>query len=277
MDTKYTVSKEIIARDFVLAAHGKMDNDRIDAVVESLVSTTPAYYAKGNFQSIVFYLHCHIIIPSQNAMQFNGNAGGITGIGGGIIFGDVYTNDLDRLFSNTISFQYNILSVYTTLLFFDAYSNLLGHFQSGGFSTTGLGTGGGSGGWTSDNIPIPSPTVPATGNQMLPGQILMPGHSITSINGRYKLCYQADCNLVLSVDGTLYWSSGTLGRPAGVCIMQLDGNLVIRDSDGQPIWATNTWNFPDSYLVVQDDSNMVIYRSNGKALWATGSGGRVGG
>jgi hypothetical protein len=106
----------------------------------------------------------------------------------------------------------------------------------------------------------------ARGDRMQPGQVLNPGESIASANGRFRFSYQADGNLVLYRDKAALWASGTNGRGVGVCIMQADGNLVLYTSDGTALWASGTSGFPGSYLVVQDDGNVAIYRP---ALWST--------
>ncbi|MCD4766367.1 MAG: hypothetical protein K8R34_07640 [Methanosarcinales archaeon] len=114
----------------------------------------------------------------------------------------------------------------------------------------------------------------AQGDDMQPGEVLNPGQSISSINGRYTFVYQDDGNLVLyrNQDRKPLWASGTYGRPAQVCIMQGDGNLVIYDPDGQPIWSSDTWHDPGSRLIVQDDGNVVIYRPDNTPVWATKTG-----
>jgi hypothetical protein len=151
--------------------------------------------------------------------------------------------------------------------------------------------------WYSDNIPILShgqidrirsilnervdrgpinirklwpPTGPtAHGDDMQPGEVLNPDESINSPNGRYNFVYQSDANLVLYRirDGMPLWASNTAGRPAGVCIMQTDGNLVIYQPDWQPIWASATSNYPGSQLFVQDDGNVVIYIPSDQPVW----------
>jgi hypothetical protein len=76
-----------------------------------------------------------------------------------------------------------------------------------------------------------------------PGDSLRVGDSITSANGRYLFVYQADSNLILYKnyrfqDRKYLWASNTWDKPAGVCIMQPDGNLVMFDSNQQPVWAS---------------------------------------
>jgi hypothetical protein len=119
-------------------------------------------------------------------------------------------------------------------------------------------------------VPAGLPTGPtATGAQMRPGEILSPGQSIASPNGRYRFIYQGDGNLVLYDGGRPTWASNTAGKPTGVCIMQGDGNLVIYDPGPHPIWASNTNGHNGSGLVLQDDGNVVIYDPGGHAVWAT--------
>jgi hypothetical protein len=93
----------------------------------------------------IFFLKWQVTITGGKT--FDGTSGGITTIGGGALFGDVYTDDLNRLYSNTKSFEYNAAFAYTSLLFFDGNANLLGHFESGSVSTI-AGVGGGSGSWS---------------------------------------------------------------------------------------------------------------------------------
>ena len=55
------------------------------------------------------------------------------------------------------------------------------------------------------------------------------GQSLISTDGRYRLVYQGDGNLVLydDVDRSAPWSSGTAGWTTGQVVMQTDGNFVI--------------------------------------------------
>lgn len=91
---------------------------------------------------------------------------------------------------------------------------------------------------------------------------------LTSVNGRYRLTYQADGNLVLSddVEQVVTWSSGTTGTGAGSLTIQSDGNLVMRDSAGEVVWATYTQARALTRLVLQDDGNLVL-SSGSSLLW----------
>lgn len=139
------VSKEIIAHDFHVAMNGKLDNELIHAAKNQILSTTASYPAKGSSVSMIFYLQFQVNI--DNGKSFNGKAGGISTPGGGALFGDVYTDDINRLYSSTVSFQFTSTPVYLSLIFFDNHSNVLGTFQSGSVSTV-TGVGGGSGSWS---------------------------------------------------------------------------------------------------------------------------------
>ena len=55
--------------------------------------------------------------------------------------------ELERLYRDTDSFEVNVTPVYTSVLFFDKSSRLLGHDQAGAVSTPTGGIGGGKGSW----------------------------------------------------------------------------------------------------------------------------------
>jgi hypothetical protein len=126
--------------------------------------------------------------------------------------------------------------------------------------------------WATNTVqqPVLTGTV-AQGDDMQPNEVLNPSQSITSLNGLYTFVYQCDGNLVLyrNTDRAALWASNTYGRPAQVCIMQGDGNLVIYGPDGEYIWDTATNGQPGSRLVVQDDGNVVIYNANNRLIWST--------
>jgi hypothetical protein len=110
------------------------------------------------------------------------------------------------------------------------------------------------------------------GNLGLPGfagRRLLPGQSITSANGRIRLLYQADGDLVLHDDERrdVLWSSGTPGTPPGRAILQLDGNLVVYDATGSVRWSSGTSGNRNAYLAVQDDGNLVIVSWDGRPIW----------
>jgi hypothetical protein len=101
------------------------------------------------------------------------------------------------------------------------------------------------------------------------GRRLLPGQSIQSANGRIRLLYQADGDLVLYDDDRreLLWSSGTRGTPPGRAILQLDGDLVVYDGDGSVRWSSGTGGNRNAYLAVQDDGNLVIFSWDGRPIW----------
>lgn len=148
MEPQTSVSREIIAQDFRNAMHGKMDKKMIDAVVTKLsattAATTAAHFTTGSVHSFIFYLCFEVQI--QKGKSFNGNAGGLAFPGEGMLMGNVYTDDLDKLYRETVSFEFQATPVYTSLLFFNDKSILLGHFQAGSVSLV-TGVGGGTGSW----------------------------------------------------------------------------------------------------------------------------------
>ncbi|MER6374917.1 membrane dipeptidase, partial [Streptomyces mirabilis] len=122
--------------------------------------------------------------------------------------------------------------------------------------------------WSKADWSLPG-GIPAQGDDMQPGEVLLPGQSITSGDGRYTFIYQGDGNLVLYGPGGALWSSATAGTTPGVCIMQADGNLVIYEPGGKPVWDSGTFDNPGSHLVVQGDANVVIYRPDNTPAWST--------
>lgn len=109
----------------------------------------------------------------------------------------------------------------------------------------------------------------AQGDRMRPGEVLNPGESIRSQDGRDTFVYQNDGNLVLYRSQNALWASNTVGTSLGVCIMQGDGNLVIYDVNKRAVWNSGTWGNLNSNLIVQNDGNVVIYRADNTAIWAT--------
>ena len=101
------------------------------------------------------------------------------------------------------------------------------------------------------------------------GASLTPGQALTSSDGRFRLSYQSDGNLVLyeSVDDSAQWNSGTGGTSAGQVTMQSDGNVVMYDAPGTARWSTGTAGNANATLVVQNDGNLVVYASSGQTVW----------
>lgn len=140
-----TIDKKLIAHDFRVAMHEKLEPEQIDNVADALMASAKAYPATGNVASLIFYLKFQVSIT--DGKTFDGHAGGASSPGGGALFGHVYTDDLERLYRDTVSFEFQGTPVYLSILFFDGNSNLLGHFQSGAVSTV-IGVGGGKGDWS---------------------------------------------------------------------------------------------------------------------------------
>jgi hypothetical protein len=106
-------------------------------------------------------------------------------------------------------------------------------------------------------------------DRLLSGGQLTAGQSITSANGRFRLLFQTDGNLVLydDLERSAPWSTNSTGITAGQVLMQPDGNLVVYDAAGRDHWSTGTPGHAGAYLVVQNDGNIVIYRTDGSSPW----------
>jgi Rhodococcus equi virulence-associated protein len=145
MTAETPVSKEILAHDFMVAAHGKMEPEQITATMSAIANHSGKFSATGNVISAIFYLEFRVFV--SGGKNFFGRGGGLSFPGAGQLLGDVYTDDLDRLYRDTVSFQFNATPVYLSILFFDNQTNLLGHYQAGAVSIV-TGIGGGTGSWS---------------------------------------------------------------------------------------------------------------------------------
>ncbi len=107
------------------------------------------------------------------------------------------------------------------------------------------------------------------GDRLAAGGVLLPGESITTTDGRYRLTYQADGTLVMVDNSTaaVKWSSGTATPIPGQAVLQTDGNFVIYNARNEAMWASGTSGNAGASVVVQIDGNLVLYSSTGTAVW----------
>jgi hypothetical protein len=110
---------------------------------------------------------------------------------------------------------------------------------------------------------------PGNCGQMVGGQVLTVGRSLTSCDGRFQLAMQYDGNLVLYQGASALWATGTWGSTGYAGIMQHDGNLVLYDVNQHAMFASNTWGQPGNRLALQNDGNLVVYNSGGAPVWAS--------
>ena len=80
-----TIDKKLIAHDFRVAMHEKLEPEQIDDVADALMASEKAYPATGSVASLIFYLRFQVNIT--DGKSFDGNAGGISSAGGGALFG----------------------------------------------------------------------------------------------------------------------------------------------------------------------------------------------
>ena len=117
---------------------------------------------------------------------------------------------------------------------------------------------------------------------MLAEDRLYPYDFLISQDGRWKLKYRTDGNLVLynADESESYWNSGTVntdpeasnyGQAAGYLVMQPDGNLVIYSSTGGPYWAKDTDGNPGAFFFIQDDRNLILAAADGGIKWTSNS------
>ena len=138
---------EQIAQDFYNNFKGKLEDEQLDQVVQEIKCTENKYHTQGSLICAVFYFRVTVGGYGDVKKQFTGNGGGGGLPGAQALIGDLYTSDLERLYRDTDSFQFTVTPVYTSVLFFDKSSRLLGHYQAGAVSTPTGGIGGGKRGW----------------------------------------------------------------------------------------------------------------------------------
>lgn len=118
------------------------------------------------------------------------------------------------------------------------------------------------------NAFLPAPT---SVNGLRANEYMLPNEFRDSVDGRFRLQYQGDGNLVLSrkADGLVLWATYTNTNPSvagGAWMQGTDGNFVVYNYvNGAYVpsgWASNTSSAANAgaFLVVQSDSNVVIYR-----------------
>jgi hypothetical protein len=133
-----------IAKKLSAELQGKMDQPKIDAIVTALKTPATAYPCITTIICLVFYERVAVAITGGKS--FGGNAGGFCVIPGGTGGGNVYTDDINKLYNNTASFSLVLAAVYCNVIFYDSNSNVLGHAECGGAYTPG--GGGGTGSWS---------------------------------------------------------------------------------------------------------------------------------
>lgn len=134
-----------VAKDFQASMKDVMNQAQIDKILSEMASFTNKYAAQCHIASTIFYV---FIAPAVEGGRngVDGHGGGLFTPGAGGSWGHLYTDDIERLYRNTVSYQVNAAAAYLNVNFFDGHSNFLGHYQGGGVGTV-VGVGGGTIRW----------------------------------------------------------------------------------------------------------------------------------
>jgi len=134
--------------------------------------------------------------------------------------------------------------------------------------------------YTYNGIPIwvyNSPAPSTSCGRFNSGQGLSQGTSLKSCDNRFNLLMQLDGNLVLRQGNTVLWASNTPGWGNLVmAVMQSDGNFVLYNRANSPptaLWATNTNTGAGNYFRIMNDGNLIVYNSSNVILWQSHTGG----
>jgi hypothetical protein len=126
------------------------------------------------------------------------------------------------------------------------------------------------GGFCAQSLAAPQGASPPGGcGQMLGGQGLTVGQSLSSCDGRFALAMQYDGNLVLYQGGSALWATNSWGSTGYGAVMQNDGNFVLYDVNQGALFASNSWGQPGNTIALQDDGNLVVYNASGGPVWAS--------
>ena len=126
-DTMIDVDRDQIATDFKTMFAGTLPPETIDGAVAHLANApqvaATAYPANGSIASLVIYAKCQCTITGGKT--FDGSVWGVSFPGGGALFGNVYTDDINTMYAKTSSFALAATPVYTSFIFMDDSGNAL--------------------------------------------------------------------------------------------------------------------------------------------------------
>lgn len=135
-------------------------------------------------------------------------------------------------------------------------------YATGASGGSPCGNGSCGAGEDCNNCPSDCGACPPAGSGafLRQGESLYPGQCRTSPSGQYRLCLQADGNLVVQQNGGTIWAANTAGS-AGWATLQANGSLVVYNSGGGVVWQTGDAS-PDLQgppaLAVLDEGDVVI-------------------
>jgi hypothetical protein len=144
MSTAVSPNAGAVAKELAGALQGKLPQDKLDATLAALKAPATTYPCIATIICLIFYMRVAIAITGGKS--FSGNAGGICLPPGGTGGGQVYTNDINKLYKDTVSFALVTAAAYLHVTFYDKDSNILGTAECGGAYTAGAT--GGTGSWS---------------------------------------------------------------------------------------------------------------------------------
>ncbi len=148
VDNPLTFTKTEDLTSFVAETFkGKMTPGKLSAVLDALKATSPEQTVPASAAVGGAFFWCKFTCECQKR-NFDHSAWGAGTLGGGFVWGSIYTDNLAKCFSDTTSFSLTVAAVGVLATFHAADSTLLGTFVSGGVIVPPMGFEGGSaGGW----------------------------------------------------------------------------------------------------------------------------------
>lgn len=107
------------------------------------------------------------------------------------------------------------------------------------------------------------------------GQVLRPGTSFRSLNGRYLVTMRRTGNLTVwrRSDRTMIWSSGTGGHRGAIAQFARSGDLVVLTRRWtRTLWRSGTGGHENTAVYLFNDGNLVVFdNTTRRPLWASGA------
>ncbi len=105
---------------------------------------------------------------------------------------------------------------------------------------------------------------------LIVNQSMKPNQHLTSANGKYRLVFQSDGNLVLQRQSDLaqLWTSNTAHQNGKRLVLGADGNLTLQSHSRSPAWTSNTRGSHVNRLTLHNDGSLAMYDTANKQIWS---------
>lgn len=114
---------------------------------------------------------------------------------------------------------------------------------------------------------IKDPDEASPANSLTFGRELKKGEAIQSNDGRFRLFFQNDANLVLMYKNQTLWGTDTWESEGERVVFGNDGNLMVLTHSKKVLWSSGTGGKDAKLVRLNNDGSLNIYDSNNKVIW----------